>query len=120
MLSKRVIVIASDRPLQKRLAAGAMAAGGSVQSYANIDEVPAKIEAEVVLYATGWATGEAAIAPLRAKISDATRIVPVLPAPQLDGMVALLMDRRIAATLVAEEMTAQTVSSTVSKLLYGD
>src|SRR5947208_1994366 len=57
---------------------------------------------------------------LLARLPEGARLVPILPAPQLEGMVSLLIDPRIATVLVAEEMSAQSVSGEVSKLLYGD
>ncbi len=120
MLSKRVIVIAADKPFQKRLIAGAMAAGGAVQAFATADELPGRIEADLVLYALGWQLQDGALTSLLARLPDGSRLVPILPAPQLEGMVSLLADARISTVLVAEEMSAVTVSSTVSKLLYGD
>jgi hypothetical protein len=120
MLSKRVIVIAADRPFQKRLIAGAMAAGGAVQAFANSEELPGRIEADLVLYAMGWQIADPAFNGLLARLPEGARLVPILPAPQLEGMVQLLCDPRISSVLVADEISAQTISSTVSKLLYGD
>jgi len=120
MLSKRVIVIAADKPFQKRLIAGAMAAGGAVQAFAAADELPGRIEADLVLYALGWQLQDGGLQSMLARLPDGARLVPILPAPQLEGMVSLLTDPRISTVLVAEEMSAVTVSSTVSKLLYGD
>ena len=119
MLSKRVMVIA-DKPFQKRLIAGAMAAGGAVQAFASTSELPARIEADLVLYAMGWSITDPAFTSLLARLPDGCRLVPILPAPQLEGMVSLLVDPRISTVLVAEEMSAQVVSGAVSKLLYGD
>src|SRR5262245_46395554 len=51
MLSKRVIVVAGDKPLQKRLIAGAMAAGGAVQAFGGPDELSARIDADLIVYA---------------------------------------------------------------------
>lgn len=120
MLSKRVIVIASDKPFQKRLVAGAMAAGGAVQSFASADELPGRVEAELVLYAMGWSISDPQLTSLLARLPDGARLVPILPAPQLEGMVSLLVDPRISTVLVAEEISVQAISQTVTKLLYGD
>jgi hypothetical protein len=120
MLSKRVIVVAGDKPFQKRLVAGAMAAGGNVQAFASAEELPAVIEADLLLYSMGWSVQDPAYTGLLGRLPPYCRVIPILPAPQLESMVRLLGDDRIASVLVAEEMTAQSISSTVSKLLYGD
>ena len=120
MVSKRVIVIAADKPFQKRLIAGAMAAGGAVQAFASAEELPGRIEADLVLYALGWQISDPLFNGLLARLPDGARLVPILPAPQLEGMVSLLVDPRISTVMVAEEMSAVAISSTVSKLLYGD
>jgi hypothetical protein len=120
MLSKRVIVVAGDKPFQKRLVAGAMAAGGNVQAFATADDLPANIEADLLLYSMGWSVQDPTYTGLLARLPPYCRVIPILPAPQLESMVRLLGDDRIASVLVAEEMTAQSISSTVSKLLYGD
>jgi hypothetical protein len=120
MLSKRVIVVAGDKPFQKRLVAGAMAAGGNVQAFATADDLPANVEADLLLYSMGWSVQDPAYTGLLARLPPYCRVIPILPAPQLESMVRLLGDDRIASVLVAEEMTAQSISSTVSKLLYGD
>ena len=53
MLSKRVVAIAAERQLQKKLAAGLMAAGAVVESVAQVSELAAgKLEAELVVYAS--------------------------------------------------------------------
>jgi hypothetical protein len=120
MLSKRVIVIASDKPLQKRLVAGAMAAGAAVQACDSTDELPPRFEAALILYATGWSISDPAFTALKSRLPEACRLVPVIPAPQLESMVSLLADSRTPSALVAEELTVHTVSSAVSKILYGD
>ncbi|HEY7954862.1 MAG TPA: PEGA domain-containing protein, partial [Polyangia bacterium] len=119
-MSKRVIVVAADKPFQKRLIAGAMAAGGAVQAFASADELPGRIECDLVLYAMGWSIADPQYVSLLARLPDGAWMVPILPAPQLAGMVTLLAHPRVATVLVAEEMDAQSVSGTVSKRLYGD
>ncbi|HZS41840.1 MAG TPA: hypothetical protein VFF06_33655, partial [Polyangia bacterium] len=120
MLSKRVMVVAAEKPLQRRLIAGAMAAGGAVQAFATADELPARIETDLVLYALGWQLQDPALASLLARLPEGARVIPVLRAAQLEWMIKLLEDKRIASVLVAEELGGQTISSVVSKLLYGD
>lgn len=120
MLSKRVIVVASDKPFQKRLVAGAMAAGGAVQAFTSCEDLPARIECDLVLYALGWSIPDPQYTSLLARLPDGAWMVPILPAPQLAGMVALLAHPRVSTVLVAEEMDPQSISQAVSKRLYGD
>jgi PEGA domain-containing protein len=126
VLSKRVMVIAADKALQKRLAAAAMAAGGAVQTFAALDEVPGRIETDLALCALGWrepgvaATMPAAVASLVARLPEGARLVPIIPVPDLEWMVALLDDARVPCVLVAEQLGASSVTATVAKLLVRD
>src|SRR5690606_28692670 len=72
------------------------------------------------LYAMGWSISDPQLTSLLARLPDGARLVPILPAPQLEGMVSLLVDPRISTVLVAEEISVQAISQTVTKLLYGD
>src|SRR5207248_864630 len=82
-------------------------------------ELSGRIEAELVLCAIGQ-PGEPAFASLAARLPDGARLVPILPAPQLEWMVLLMGDSRIANVLAAEGLATSSISSMVSKLLYGD
>src|SRR5258706_3522104 len=119
MLSKRVIVIAGDKLLQKRLIAGAMAAGGAVQAFAAPEELSGRVEADLVLFAINQ-LGEPGFASLQARLPDDARLVPVIPSPQLEWSVALLGEPRITTVLAADGLNTTTVASVVSKLLYSD
>jgi hypothetical protein len=118
MLSKRVIVIAADKPLQKRLIAGAMAAGGAVQAFAGTDEL-GRIDADLILYALPQST-DPAFRSLLAKLPEGTRLVPIIAAPNLEQTIALLADTRIGCVLSADELATPTAAAAVSKLLHGD
>lgn len=124
MLSKRVMVVAADKTLQKRLAAGAMAAGGAVQTFASLDEAGGRIETDLVLCALppreGAAVMPPSVASLAARLPEGARLVPILPAPDLEWMVALLADARVPCVLSAEGLTAGYVTATVAKLLAHD
>ncbi len=119
MLSKRVIVIAGDKPLQKRLIAGAMAAGGAVQAFAAAEEVAGRIEADLMLCAL-CQPGESAFASLSARLPEGARLVAIIPTPNLDWMVTLLGEARIATVLVADQLSTTLVASLTTKLLHGD
>jgi hypothetical protein len=118
MLSKRVIVIAAEKPLQKRLIAGAMAAGGAVQAFQTTDEL-GRVDADLILYVLPPAT-DSAFRSLLAKLPEGARLVPIIPTPNLEQTIALLADTRIGCVLSGEELSTPTVASAVSKLLYGD
>jgi hypothetical protein len=119
MLSKRVIVIAGDKLLQKRLIAGSMAAGGAVQAFNSIDELSGRFDAELFLYAIG-AANEPGFVSLIAKLPEGSRLVPIIPTANLELMVKLLGDGRIASVLAADELSTSTLAASISKLLYGD
>ncbi len=132
MLSKRVLVVAADKALGKRLAAGAMAAGGAVQTFAALDEVAGRVEFDLALVELaprvaadamtppGPAVMPPAVASLIARLPEDARLVPVLPAPDLEWMTALLGDGRVPCVLVGDTLTAGQVTSTVAKLLARD
>ena len=101
------MVVAADKALQKRLAAGAMAAGGAVQTFASLDEAPARVDIDLALVelapriVVDALTPPAppvmppAVASLAARLPDGARLVPILPAPDLEWMTALLADARV-------------------------
>ncbi|HEX6837886.1 MAG TPA: hypothetical protein VF334_15010, partial [Polyangia bacterium] len=132
MLSKRVMVVAADKALGKRLAAGAMAAGGAVQSFASLEEVAGRIEFDLALVELapriasdaltppGPAVLPPAVASLAARLPEGARLVPIIPAPDLEWMTALLADARVPCVLVGDILTATQVTSTVAKLLARD
>lgn len=126
MLSKRVMVIAADKALQKRLAQSAMAAGGAVQSFAGVDEAPARLESDLVLCALpAREPGVAAIAPpslarLSVRMTDEARLVPIIPAADLEWTVALLADAHVPCVLAADSLTAPGATATIAKLLGRD
>ena len=119
MLSKRVMVVAADKTLQKRLSAGAMAAGGAVQTFASLDEATGRVEFDLALVELaprivpdaltppGPAVMPPAVVSLAARLPDGARLVPILPAPDLEWMTALLADARVARVLVADVLTAE-------------
>ena len=126
------MVVASDKALGKRLAAGAMAAGGAVQSFASLDEITGRVEFDLALVELpprvvrdsmappGPAVLPPAVASLAARLSEEARLVPILPAPDLEWMTALLADARVACCLVGDVLTAGQVTVTVAKLLARD
>ena len=126
MVSKRVMVIAAEKALQKRLAAGVMAAGGAVQSFAAVEEASGRLETDLVLLALpardpgAPAAVPPSLASLSARLPEGARLLPLLPAPDLAQSVALLADPRVPCVLVAEGLTPTAVTATVAKLLGRD
>src|SRR3954471_22792650 len=112
------MVIAADKTLQKRLAAGAMAAGGAVQTFVSLDEAGGRIETDLALCALSPRDGgppviPPAVASRAARLPEAPLLVRILPHPDLEWMVALLADPRVPSVLSADGLTAGYVTATV-------
>jgi hypothetical protein len=126
MLSKRVMVIAADKALQKRLAQSAMAAGGAAQSFASVDEAPARLDSDLILFALPpREPGVPPIVPpslarLSVRMADDARLVPIIPAADLEWTVALLADAHVPCVLAADGLSAPGATATVAKLLGRD
>ena len=101
MFSKRVLVLAADRPLQKRLAAAAMSAGAAVQSLAaSTMRRPTSSRAALVALPPQTASGKSPAAPVKllaARMPEEARIVLFIPTPDLEWTTALLAEDRVAA-----------------------
>src|SRR5438105_5388499 len=96
-----------------------MAAGGAVQAFGSPDELSARVEADLIVYSLAQ-PNDAGFRSLMAKLPEDARVVPILPAPNLEHMVALLGEQRIGSVLCADELGTPSVAAAVSKLLYGD
>lgn len=126
MVSKRVMVIAAEKALQKRLAAGVMAAGGAVQTYATVEEAAGRIETDLVLVALparepGAPAGPPpSLASLAARLPEGAHLLPLVPATDLEQSVALLADPRVPCVLVADGLTRAAVTAATAKLLGRD
>jgi hypothetical protein len=120
MLSKRVVSIAAERQLQKKLAAGLMAAGAVVESVAAVTELAAgKIDADLVVY-TSPGADDMQLKVLLERLKDETRLVIVIPGSDLGQMIRLCKDPRINNVLVADDLQAATLSSITTRVLHGD
>src|SRR5438128_1111107 len=76
MMAKRVVAIAADRALGKRIVASAMAAGGAAELVAQADELHGRFDAELFVVAT--AAGDPALASLLSSLpEDALYDAPV-------------------------------------------
>jgi hypothetical protein len=126
VLSKRVMVIAAEKALQKRLTAGAMAAGASAQAYASLVEAPAHLECDLLLCEIG--SRDPGVVPampswlgsLIARLPGEAQLVPIIPMPDLEWMVALVADGRVPCVLTADGLSATSATATISKLLTRD
>jgi hypothetical protein len=126
------MVVSADKALQKRLAAGAMAAGGAVQTFASLDEVAGRVEYDLALVELqprivadslqppSPPVMPPAVASLAARLPEEARLVPIIPASDLEWTVALLADKRVACVLVGDGLAASQVTATVAKLLARD
>jgi hypothetical protein len=120
MLSKRVVAIAAERQLQKKLTAGLMAAGAVVESVAQVSELSAAhLETELVVYASSG-RDDAQLKALLGRLKETTALVVVIPTADLELTVDLLKDPRVRNVLVADELQAVWVSSTATRILHGD
>ncbi len=126
------MVVSADKALHKRLAAGAMAAGGAVQSFATLDEAAGRVEFDLALVELAPRVDRDSLQPpappimppslasLVARLPEEARLVPIIPAPDLPWMTALLAEPRVACVLAADSLTATQVTATVAKLLARD
>src|SRR5262249_36658619 len=64
--------------------------------------------------------GESSFASLAARLPEGARLVAVIPAPNLEWMVSLLADARIASVLVGDQLSTTLVAALSTKLLHGD
>src|SRR5215475_5504269 len=106
MLSKRVIALSSDKPFAKRMAAGLMAAGATVETIPTLDELPrGEIKADLVV------------------VHSATKIehlVALIATSSLEDTVKVMKAGRVSAVLVADEFEPAQLAAVASRLLFGD
>ena len=79
MLSKRAIVVSADKPFAKKLAAGLLAAGTTVETVASVEELPAgTLRAQlVVVNLTHDAIGRIEAFPPR--LAEGASLIGVIP-----------------------------------------
>ncbi len=123
MLTKRVALVTSDRLFQRRAISGLMAAGASVDIYASVEELlRAKAQRHMVIHdvSQDTARGRRDFERLLAGLDGEVPVVAVLPKPDLELMVALMMHEACRNVLVAEEATPPVLAGVVSRHLHGD
>src|SRR5215470_9843505 len=103
MLSKRVLAVAPDKAFAKRMAAGLMAAGATVETIPTLDELPrGDIKADLVaLHAVDQLPERTA--QVSARLAPAANLIVVIPTSSLDDTVAVMQAGRVAAVLAADE-----------------
>jgi hypothetical protein len=120
MLSKRVVAIAAERQLQKKLSAGLMAAGAVVEAVAQVSELSAAhLETELVVYASSG-RDDAQLKALLGRLKDTTNLVVIIPTADLELTVDLLKEPRVRNVVVADELQAVWISSIATRILHGD
>ena len=120
MLSKRVVAIAAERQLQKKLTAGLMAAGAVVESVSQVSELSAgKLDAEMIVYASSG-RDDAQLKLLLDRLKETAALVVIIPTADLAYSVNLLKDPRIRNVMVADELQAVWISSVATRILHGD
>lgn len=120
MLSKRVLAVAPDKAFAKRMAAGLMAAGATVETIPTLDELPrGHIKADLVaLHAVDrFAERTAEIA---ARVAPAASLIVVIPSSSLEDTVAVMSAGRVAAVLVADDFDPSGLAALATRLLHGD
>jgi hypothetical protein len=121
VLARRVIAIAEDKGVAKRLGLGLRAAGGSVETYPSLDALgKGDIQAAlVVIHLPGDDTE--ALAALVRRLSDKARVIAVLPASDLASTVAAMQaSEKIAGVLTEDVLDGQALPEMASRLLHGD
>jgi hypothetical protein len=120
MISKRVLAVAADKASAKRMAAGLMAAGATVETVASPAELPrGELRAELVVLLVGD-DGAAAVTEVSARLAAGANLVVVIPTSSLEHTVRVMQAGRVAAVLVADELEGAQLASVAHRLLFGD
>ncbi len=121
MLARRVIAISPDKAIAKRISAGLMASGGTVESVPSPDALArGEIQAAlVVLHLDGDS-----LDPLK-EVGERIRkdgwIIVVLPKSDLKQTVAAMqLSSRIAGIFVADDLTVSNLAAMCTRVMHGD
>src|SRR5262245_25150613 len=102
MLSKRVIALAQDKSFAKRMAAGLMAAGTTVETIPSLEELPrGDLKADLVAVHSETHLAEL-IAAVSTRLAPASHLVAIIPSSSLEETVKIMASGRVAAVLVAD------------------
>jgi PEGA domain-containing protein len=123
MLSKRVVVVAADKALAKRAAAGLMAAGATVEIVANHEELArGEVRADLVVLQVPALAEEAEglVKAVADRLGAGARLVVLIPASSLELTVRAARAGRVDAVLVVDELETRALAAVASRLLFGD
>jgi hypothetical protein len=120
MLSKRVLAVSADKPFAKRVAAGLMAAGATVETIASLDELPkGEIRADLVVLHAGDKLAERT-GQVSARLADSAHLIVIIPSSSLEDTVTAMKAGRVAAVLVADGLDPSQLAATATRVLFGD
>jgi hypothetical protein len=120
MLSKRVIALSPDKAFAKRMAAGVMAAGATVETFTSLEELPkGEIKADLAVVHVAEKAGMI-IDQITGRLLSETQLIAVIPSSSLESTVKVMMSGKVAACLVADTFEPAQLSKVASRLLYGD
>jgi PEGA domain len=120
VLSKRVLAVSGDKPFAKRMAAGLMAAGATVEVIPSLDELPrGDIKADLVVLHAPDKVAERT-AQTAARVAAGASLIVIIPSSSLSDTVGVMKAGRVAAVLVADEFEPARLAATATRLLHGD
>jgi hypothetical protein len=123
MLSKRVLAVAADKPAARRMAAGLMAAGATVETVAALSELPrGELRFELIVVQVGPTVGDGTdlVKEISGRLAAAAHLIVVIPASNLEQTVRLMQAGRVAAVLAADELAGAELAAVAHRLLFGD
>ncbi len=120
MLSKRIVAIAADKAFSRKLAAGLMAAGGTVETAAALDDLAkGEINADlVVIHVPAGSTS--LVSQVNARLRKDAGLIAVVDHSSIEQIVDVMKSGRVSSVLVADDLKPATLSATATRLLYGD
>jgi len=120
VLSKRVLAVSGDKPFAKRMAAGLMAAGATVEVIPSLDELPrGDIKADLVVLHAPDKVAERTT-QIASRVAASASLIVVISSSSLNDTVAVMKAGRVAAVLVADEFEPARLAATATRLLHGD
>jgi hypothetical protein len=120
MLSKRVIGLSPDKAFAKRMTAGVMAAGATVESFASLDEMPKELKADLAVVHLTDTKSAAVIEQVAARLTPPTPLIAIVPTSSLEAIVTAMKTGKVATVLVADTFEPSQLSKVTSRLMYGD